>query len=111
MSRQAHIQYTKEPENFRKSRQWASFRPLFPAIESLLGCCRPLAIPWLVVSVIVSSVKRSTFWSKSHIGQEVFETALAPPSPTNLNSSTAVILPTIIIFIQASAFHVRPSPP
>lgn len=77
-------------------------------ISGLSGCGRPLAVFWLIISIIISSVK-CMFWSGSqaHVGKEVLKRIA--PSITNCNPSPAVSWPSLRLFITASVNHPMPN--
>ena len=61
-------------------------------IVSRLFRCRPSAIPRLIVSVVVDSVKEmNAFWFIAHISQEIRE-ALSPAFANSDSTSTAIFV-------------------
>jgi hypothetical protein len=73
----------------------------------LLFGCGPSAVAGFVIPVGVrETIKRVALWSRTHVGQEILE---REPSFTDRHSSTAVISESVVIRVQASALHARPS--
>lgn len=78
-----------------------------PAIVDLLFLCCPAAICFLIVAIIVDSVKRMFCgWLTPHIGQKVF---IAQPTTTNKNAAPTIMFPSVCIWIAAAIQHRGPS--
>lgn len=77
-----------------------------PSIRRLLVMCRPSAIAWLVVAVVVDSVNRVAWGPSSHISEEVFELL---PSLAHFDAASAVILVFMVFHILATRNHSQPN--
>ena len=81
-------------------------------MRGLLFHCRPLAVAWFVVAVIVDAVQCElcsladlSRWPAPHIGNKILE---FEPSLANFYSACTVTLICSIAWIQATAFHANP---
>jgi hypothetical protein len=75
-------------------------------ISQLLSACSPLAIIWLVVAIIVLAVQGVPFGTFSHICQEVLKGI--DPSGTNLDSTAAVVVIALLLWVVTAHLHVHP---
>lgn len=82
---------------------------VWASISDLIRFCSPSAVAWLIVSVIINSVERQTFWPWSHINVKSLKTL--NPSITHFDSSTAISMVISKIFIPASIQHRLPRSP
>lgn len=78
----------------------------YPLIALLLALCRPFAIAWFVISVIVDALNGVLRWALSHIGNKAFK---GQPSIANGNPASAVILPRYVRWIVAPAENSSPN--
>lgn len=76
-------------------------------VSGLLSRCRPFAIRWLIVSVVVDSIKTMIAGSsKAHIGKEIRETVY--PSSADCYSAPTVTVISVAAFVEAALFHFLP---
>lgn len=75
-------------------------------IFSLFAPRGPSAIPWLIVALVIDSIKGQSWWKFAHIPEKVFK--FHPPL-TNSNTPSTVVLPPFAIFIKTTIFHSFPS--
>ena len=87
----------------------SSYKSISPSIPVLLGLTRPSAILWGVVPIIVDSVKRTSFWSFSHICDKVCEPINSVPSFTNAYPPTAIVFELAESRVIAPMPHLCPS--
>jgi len=84
---------------------------LFPSkssagrIEPLLKVCRPSAIRWRIISIVVDPLKSEAVWPLSHIRNEVAEII---PAVANFDSSTTIPIPSSLVVIGTSVSHRLP---
>lgn len=94
-------------EGFRLAKSVDNMRTA--TIPRLFNRCCPLAILWLVVSIVVNSVNLVLFArSLPHIFKEVFERV--SPSVANSYAATAIAIVTTPVFVVASTDHITPKP-
>lgn len=75
-------------------------------VASLFAATGPSTVFWLIVTVVIwKSVKCFTLGPFSHIGQKVRE---VQPSPTNRDSTAAIMMIAITRWIGASLNHMAP---
>ena len=84
-------------------------------IESLLSACRPTAIPWFVVAVVVDSIQRVLIGrARTHVPFEILKPKTAwtdyAPSFTHLYASPTIVLVVGAVGVRATLNHVGPSP-
>lgn len=81
----------------------------FPSMLSLFFIRCPFAIRRFVVTVIVDAVNRSAFLAgtRPHISKEIFK---LHPACADFYAAAAVVFIRFILWIQATVFHVLPSP-
>ncbi len=84
-----------------------SYEAIRSLISMLLSRCRPSAIFWRVVTIIINSINRIfRGWSLSHISKKVLKRI--NPALTDSYSASTVIFILINIFIVASLFYTNP---
>lgn len=76
-----------------------------PPIVILDGDVRPSAIFWMVISVVVDSIKRHTIRALAHVTKEVLE---EHPALTDGNTPTTVVRIVPVRRIKAAFFHCCP---
>lgn len=70
-------------------------------IMNLLVLCRPLAIGWLVIAVVVYSVNGLPNWPRTHVCEEVREAIWPTPSFAYSNPSTPIPMKCMVITVVA----------
>lgn len=79
------------------------------SVGILLPSRRPYAVFWLVVSVVVDSFNRMIFGRPfSHVGKKVGESFVASPSVKNTDSSAAISVEVLSVWIRAALNHCLP---
>lgn len=76
-------------------------------ISGLLSYCRPLAVSWFVVAIIIYSLNAQSIWAISHVFQEVGKDK---PSFAHLNSSSSMLVEPLEVGIGAAPNHGSPYP-
>ena len=80
--------------------------PVVSSIPGLFFCCRPTAIFWAIIAIIVNTIKAMRrAWALTHISKKALK---IKPSVTDGDSSAAVIFIVDSIRVKASAFHSSP---
>lgn len=79
--------------------------PVERRIVELFGKGSPTAIPWLVIAVVVDSIKRLVFRGFLHIFQKIFVFA---PSGTDRNSTSTIPVEPFIVGVEAPGTHCIP---
>ncbi len=74
-------------------------------IARLFPACRPAAIAWLVMTVIVNSIKGHAFWWMSHIRKKILE---REPSFADRNPARAIVFVLQFFLVKAPTPHVHP---
>lgn len=69
-------------------------------ISGLNGCSRPATVVGLVIAIVVDAIERDSYWTLSHIGEEVFESR-PPFADRNTTVGIALLVPTTCV-------HTRP---
>lgn len=75
-------------------------------IVALLASCRPAAVRWFVVAVVVNAIQRQRRNTLAHVFNEIRE---RQPALANRNSTCAVISRLWVPWVQASLLHVEPA--
>lgn len=75
-------------------------------VSHLLAACRPAAVSWLVVSIVVNAVNLFAGGPLTHIGKEVFK-RMNPPF-ANGYSATAVVMVLYAVGVIAPILHGSP---
>ncbi len=84
-----------------------SFCNYRPTILSLLFISRPSAIAWLIIAIIIDSLKRHPrIWLCAHIIYEVLKRL--PPAVANHYASTLIVLVLLMFWIQTARLHAIP---
>ncbi len=79
----------------------------FRFIMCLLKSCRPAAIGWLVIAIIVYSVDAvSGGWSWAHVGKESLERF--QPAVADLDTSAAISVESFVVWIPTPCEHCFP---
>ena len=76
------------------------------AIHGLFFWCRPTAVTWFVVPVVVNSVKRPASRAIPHVCQEILE---LHPTLANLDPSASISTVQVVLLIAAPVFHGPPT--
>jgi hypothetical protein len=82
-------------------------QPICCLISSLYAQRSPLAVTWIVWSIIVYSIQRFIVWTVPHIRVKIFK--LVPPR-TYRYTSTPVPRKRLIFGVSAAVKHHRPQP-
>ena len=81
---------------------------VLPRVARLFCASCPATVAWFVVAVVVLAVYLSPWWSLAHVGKEITKPVYTCPSIANSDSSSAVILESLVLRVEASIFNMSP---
>jgi len=81
-------------------------KPCYSLVSLLLAFCRPFAIIWFVIAVVIYSLNGVFWWALSHVFNEAIKRL---PSLTNGNTAPAIIRPCFACTIVAAVKHSSPN--
>lgn len=76
------------------------------SIVSLLFWCRPTAVRWRIIAIIVDAIKHQPWRAAAHVSQKIFESI---PAPANSNAASAVTMIGGVIGIETARAHRAPA--
>lgn len=99
----------RRPVGYAESFAMKSKHAIVARVASLLFASDPAAVLWAVSVIVVAPVKFMLGRrSRSHVGQEAYETISVAPSITDEDSATAVVCKGRVVGVQATLLHAGP---
>lgn len=78
----------------------------FAPVHVLLPASSPAAVFRRIASFVVDAVERTALRAVSHVSDKIYEFS---PAATNRNSSSAVVVKSVVTRITAPVYHVKPT--
>lgn len=82
-----------------------SYQAIYACVSYILLSCRPSAIVWRVVAVIVDTIYLASFRTRSHVGDKV---GASMPSVTHRDASSSVPMVPRVLGVRAPIDHGHP---